>query len=245
MAGNTSSDSRAAAGSKSETEFDRLRAIASIPNALVEHVNAGHLWLDEFVTRRDDDSVPYRSCNRTPLGVERVHPFNGVVIGSFGSKPVMGMNPLDDENPVLEFDLTGDLGDEASMRSVDSTRLQRAPEGAGESPTGGRHDVVQGRRVGRILLCVNAVVLRYLGMDSKGERFGSCRQVSLSQWAPLPDNAHARSVNNLAQGSCLQQSRTRTSGLNGFLQERQSLRLPSLIDMRLPGVELGQPGCLS
>jgi hypothetical protein len=44
---------------------------------------------------------------------------------------VVGVDPLDYEDSVLQRDLAGHFGGEISARCIDPTRLQRAPEGAG------------------------------------------------------------------------------------------------------------------
>ena len=53
------------------------------------------------------------------------------------------MDSPDDENAVVLADLATNVPDEAPVARPDPARLQRASEGAGESPAGGGHDVVE------------------------------------------------------------------------------------------------------
>lgn len=80
---------------------------------------------------------------------------------------VIDPDPLDHEDAVLSLDLAGGLDVVALGIDVDLTRLQRAGERAGQSPTGRSHDVVERRGVRRILLGIDAVVLGHLGVDSE------------------------------------------------------------------------------
>jgi hypothetical protein len=59
------------------------------------------------------------------------------------------VDPLHDENTVLVFDLARGLADQSSVARIDVTRLQRAPEGAGESAGRGGDEIVErGRPLG-------------------------------------------------------------------------------------------------
>jgi hypothetical protein len=75
----------------------------------------------------------------------------------------------DDEHLVLELDLADRLDVVALRIDLDLTRFQRAGEGAGQSAAGGGHHVVKRRRVGRVLLGADAVVLGHLGVDAEGD----------------------------------------------------------------------------
>lgn len=79
-------------------------------------------------------------------------------------------DPLDDQDAVLVLDVSDRLDLVALRIDLDLTRLQRAGERAGQSPTGRGDDIVERRRVGRILLGSNAVMLRDLRMDTEGHR---------------------------------------------------------------------------
>jgi hypothetical protein len=83
------------------------------------------------------------------------------------AKNVVGVNPLDHKNAAVQDDLAGHFGSEFAARCFDSSRLQRAPEGAGQSPAGRRNDVIERRRVRRILVRIHAVVIGDLGVDTE------------------------------------------------------------------------------
>jgi hypothetical protein len=57
------------------------------------------------------------------------------------------VDSLDDEDAVIQLDLSPDAPRESAAARVDLARLQRATEGADESTAGGRDDVVQSRRM--------------------------------------------------------------------------------------------------
>jgi hypothetical protein len=76
----------------------------------------------------------------------------------------------DHEHLFLEHDLADRLDLIALRIDLDVTRFQRAGEGAGQSAASRGHHVVEGRRVRGILVGVDAVVLRDLGMNPERHR---------------------------------------------------------------------------
>jgi hypothetical protein len=103
------------------------------------------------------------------------------LVGRAASQGVMHVNPLNHEHPVLDLDLAFSRGDELAAARIDSTRLQRATQGSGQSTSGGRHDVVKrgGVRLERSRRCL--VMFRNLVVHSEkdGRRLG--RQERLPQ----------------------------------------------------------------
>jgi hypothetical protein len=57
------------------------------------------------------------------------------------------MDALDHQHAILDLDLARRLSDQPSFASGDLARLQRASKRPGQSATGGRHDVIERRRV--------------------------------------------------------------------------------------------------
>ena len=57
------------------------------------------------------------------------------------------MNPAEDQNVFFYLNLTRNIGSQSFVTSAYLTRFQRAPEGAGQSTGGRRHDVIDRRRV--------------------------------------------------------------------------------------------------
>lgn len=82
------------------------------------------------------------------VGVKPMHPLGGGTLRGRGGEVIGDVNSPDDEDIVLQLDLTPDLGGKAPVARVDVARLQRASEGAGQSAAGGGHHVVEGRGVG-------------------------------------------------------------------------------------------------
>jgi hypothetical protein len=82
-------------------------------------------------------------------------------------QPVFDPDPLDHQDAIISLDLA-DRFDLVMVRiNFDLARFQRTRERAGQSATRRCDDVVERRRVRRILLRVHAVVLGDLGMDAE------------------------------------------------------------------------------
>jgi hypothetical protein len=77
-------------------------------------------------------------------------------------QPVGHRDALDDEHAIVVHDLADRLGLQAVPIRLNVTRLQRASEGAGQSPARGRDDVVERGGVGRKILGAHPVVLGHL-----------------------------------------------------------------------------------
>ena len=86
------------------------------------------------------------------------------------AQSIVHADALDDQHPVLGLDLACRLDFVALRVDVDVTRLQRACEGAGQSPPGGSHDVVERGRVRWVVLGAHTVVLGHLGVNAERHR---------------------------------------------------------------------------
>jgi hypothetical protein len=78
----------------------------------------------------------------------------------------------DDQDLAVQLDLADRVCLETTVSGGDAARLQRAPEGPGQSPGGRGHQVVQGGGVRLAVLGVAAVVLGHRAVDPEGERPG-------------------------------------------------------------------------
>ncbi len=91
--------------------------------------------------------------------------------------------------------LVKDIPDRLNLVGVvldfDLTRLQRAGERAGQSPAGGRHDVVERRRVRREVPWRDAVMLGHLGVHAECDRLVLGGQVGEALRPAEPLDAHA------------------------------------------------------
>ncbi len=79
-------------------------------------------------------------------------------------------NPLNNEHLVLGLYLPNGLGIETILVERNVTRRQRAGEGAKQSPTGRRDQVVQGAGVGLLHIGGDTVVFGDLVVDPKEDR---------------------------------------------------------------------------
>jgi hypothetical protein len=104
-----------------------------------------------------------------PLGI-------GTAILRHG-KPVLHRDALDHEHAIVILDLADRLDLVALRIDFDLTRLQRAREGARQSAAGGGHNVVERRRVRRVLVRLDAIVLGDLRMHSEEHRLLLGRKV--------------------------------------------------------------------
>jgi hypothetical protein len=75
--------------------------------------------------------------------VEGVHALHGLALRLVCPKEVSHVDPADHQHAVLLHHLAPDIGRKGSLAGLDSARLQRATEGAGESAAGRGHDVVE------------------------------------------------------------------------------------------------------
>ncbi len=104
---------------------------------------------------------------------------------------VVDGDPPDHQDVVLVKDIPDRLNLVGVMLDFDLTRLQRAGERAGQSPPGGRHDVVERRRVRWEVRRGDAVVLGHLGMDAECDRLLLGGQIGQALWTAEPLDAHA------------------------------------------------------
>ena len=111
--------------------------------------------------------------------MEAVHPLGRLAVLLVCHEAVSHVDPADDEHLAVLADVTPHLGRQLAAACIDSARLQRAPEGSGQSATGSGDDIVQrggvrGRDLGILAsifgaatcpMCVPAVGTRDGGLE--------------------------------------------------------------------------------
>jgi hypothetical protein len=107
------------------------------------------------------------------------------------TKLITDADPLDDEDLVLQHHVALSLGLKPSTSGVDTARLQRATQGARESTSGGRHQVIEGGRPLGVLSRSSAVVLADLVMSAEEDGLLLGGQIGIPERAALPDHPHA------------------------------------------------------
>jgi hypothetical protein len=113
------------------------------------------------------------------------------------AQAVDDVDALDNEDAVLDLDLAGGLADEPSPACVDVARLQRAPEGAGQSAGRSGNEVVERRRPLGFAPSRDAVVVGDLVVDAE---LDLCeRQLRAAQRAADALDADVRDVRDVAQ----------------------------------------------
>jgi hypothetical protein len=103
-------------------------------------------------------------------------------------------DPLDHQHFVLDDDVAFRLARQAAISGFDPARLQRAPEGAGQSTSRRGDDVVERGCVIGVLTWRGPIVLPHLVVRAENHRVGLRRKVGLPDRSSLPDDADARNV---------------------------------------------------
>ena len=101
------------------------------------------------------------------VGVEAQDPLGYLTLIRSDLKMVGYVDAADHEHVAVEPDLARHLRSQPALAGRNPARLQRAPEGTGESAGGGGDEVVKRRRVRFVNVRVYAVVFRYLGVHSE------------------------------------------------------------------------------
>lgn len=132
------------------------------------------------------------------ISVDGMNALDGLAHFLRRAKLVVDRNAADDENVSIEFDFPNRFRAEPSIRCVNLTRFQRAPEGSGESPGGCRDDVIKRRGMRRVSVRRNLVMLGNFGVYAENDRLCFRRQEGQTHWPPLALNANPRSINDFA-----------------------------------------------
>jgi hypothetical protein len=135
--------------------------------------------------------------DRTEARVELVHALDLLAPVRRNGEPVVNGDAPDHEHLVLEHHLADRLDFVALRIDIDVTRFQRAGEGAGQSAARGRHHVVHGGRVWRVLAGADTVMLRDLRMDAERDRLILGGQVREPLRAAQPLDLHTRYIRKL------------------------------------------------
>jgi hypothetical protein len=126
-----------------------------------------------------------------------VHSFDNFRIDPPAPQFVVNVNPLDDQDLAIELDLTPRLTGEPALACVYLARLQRAPEGPSQSTAGGGDNIVERGGIGRRNSGINSVVLGYLRMNAKGDRFLPRGKEGLPHRSLVPDHLHLRGIGDI------------------------------------------------
>lgn len=115
-----------------------------------------------------------------------------------------GVNAADDEDVILGFDFTDGLGNQARIRCINLTRLQRASEGAGESTGGSGDDVIEGGGVGIENLRRDLIVFGDRAMHAEQDGRGFGRQPGPAERAFEAFDFDLRAIDDVGHGTiCL------------------------------------------
>lgn len=128
--------------------------------------------------------------------VKAQHAFRGLALTLVRGQVIGDMDALNDQDVAVFFDLAYRLGRKVPLAGRNFARLQRAPEGAGQSATRRRNQVVQRRCVRIDDVCVHAVMLRNLGMHAEEHRIQIGRQIRPPQRTLQSLDSYQRPVNN-------------------------------------------------
>ncbi|HLN97940.1 MAG TPA: hypothetical protein VK208_05715 [Pyrinomonadaceae bacterium] len=118
-----------------------------------------------------------------------VDPLNRIARLSVRPQMIDNVNAPDDQNTVFSLDLACDFCGQFPVTCVNLARLQRAPEGAGQSTGRPRYDIIYGSRVRLGDLRLHSVMPCNGPMYSELNRLGLGRQIGEAQWTGAPLDA--------------------------------------------------------
>ncbi len=120
-----------------------------------------------------------------------VRPLGGLTLVVRAARQgVVHADPLDDEDTVFYLDVTFGRRHQLAAARLDSARLQRATQGAGESTGGGRDHVVERRGVRLVRPGGCLIVRRHLVVHTEEDWLGLGRQERFSKRALHPLDSH-------------------------------------------------------
>lgn len=100
------------------------------------------------------------------------------------------MDPFNDQDLAILLNLTDGLRSEVSSACIDAARLQRAPEGPGQSAGGRGNDVVEGRGVRRIVGRIHLIMLCDIGVDPERDWLLASRKPGIPDWTTHSFDLH-------------------------------------------------------
>lgn len=131
-------------------------------------------------------------------GVVPVRSLRGLPLVPTKLQMIPNVNPLDHEHFVFRLNLPSDFRKQPAVARGNLARLQRAPEGARESPAGRGHDVIKGGCVRLMLPDVNPVMLGYRSVNAEQNRRRLGREIRPPQRSPDAFDANLRGINDVA-----------------------------------------------
>ena len=130
--------------------------------------------------------------------MDAVRALGGLALIPSELQMIANVNPLDQEHLVFRLlDLPPHLGKKPAVARRDLARLQRAPEGAGESAACRGHDVIERGRMGVMLCDVDPVMFGHRSVDPEQDRDRLDWKKRPPERPPNPLDADARSVYNV------------------------------------------------
>jgi hypothetical protein len=114
--------------------------------------------------RGDLDGRFQRPVDGAEIRKGAVHPLGGLAVLGSRLQAQHNVNAPDDQYSILCLNFARRIGRQPSSRCIDLTRLQRAPEGPGESTRRCRDTVVQRGRMGFNYIRRRLVALRHCAM---------------------------------------------------------------------------------
>ena len=153
--------------------------------------NAADAGSREVERRGDLDRALDALRHRAPRRVEAVRPLGRLQLllrtpGELVAHP----DPLDDQHLVLQDDISFRFGRQFPSARVNPARLQRAPEGPGQSTSGSRDKIVERRRMVWVLPGGRSIVLAdfIVGAEEHWSRLS--RQKRFADRPALPHDPH-------------------------------------------------------
>lgn len=141
----------------------------------------------------------------TAFGKKAVDAAGGFVVLGSGLKLEPDMDAANDQNAVLSLYFSDCICNQPALAGGNPARLQRAPEGSGESTRGGGDDVIERRGVRLETVLLELVMPGDLAVDAKQDRIALGREKGPAQRTSHALDTDLRPVHHVGHGSMVAQ----------------------------------------
>lgn len=136
------------------------------------------------------------AVHRAALGIDPMGAFHRLPLLGAKLQMVRDVDAAHDQHAVVFLNLTDRRGGQQIFTGRYLSRLQRAPEGAGQSAGRRGDEIVEGGGVRRVNVRIDAIVLGHLRVDAEEHRGFLNWEIRPAQWAFHPLDAHLGAIDH-------------------------------------------------